>query len=148
MRCSYYPQSLVRIRGANLEIGSWIWRSWPAGSVHPELPRLHRSDRCPWLVWALCGIFLRWVVESVCLWVVLVLVSSWQFRRCFGCLGVGFFSCRLCFEGVFVLGPREVTEALWNICCVAAVTIGLTGSVHRSDRCHRSDLRRPSVWPV
>jgi hypothetical protein len=24
MRCSYYPQSLVQIRGANLEIGSWI----------------------------------------------------------------------------------------------------------------------------
>jgi hypothetical protein len=27
MRCSYYPQSLVWIRGANQEIGSWIWRS-------------------------------------------------------------------------------------------------------------------------
>ena len=27
MRCSYYPQSLVRIRGANQEIGSWIWGS-------------------------------------------------------------------------------------------------------------------------
>jgi hypothetical protein len=26
MRCSYYPQSLVRICGENREIGSWIWR--------------------------------------------------------------------------------------------------------------------------
>jgi hypothetical protein len=25
MRCSYYPQSLVQIRGAIWEIGSWIW---------------------------------------------------------------------------------------------------------------------------
>jgi hypothetical protein len=31
MRCSYYPQSLVRIRGANREIRSWIWGSLPAG---------------------------------------------------------------------------------------------------------------------
>jgi hypothetical protein len=28
MRRSYYPKSLVRIRGANQDIGSWIWRSW------------------------------------------------------------------------------------------------------------------------
>jgi hypothetical protein len=53
--------------------------------------------------------------------------------------------CRLCFKGVFVPGPREVTEALWNICCAAAVATGLTGSVHRSDRCHQSDRHRPSV---
>jgi hypothetical protein len=48
------------------------------------------------------------------------------------------FPCRLCFGGVFVLGPREVTEALLNICCAAAVATGLTGSVHRSDRCRTS----------
>jgi hypothetical protein len=41
--------------------------------------------------------------------------------------------CRLCFGDVFVLGPREVTEALWNICCVAAVATGLTSSVHWYD---------------
>jgi hypothetical protein len=46
-----------------------------------------------------------------------------------------FLSCRLCFEGVLDLGPREVTEALWNIFCAAAVATGLTSSVHRSDRC-------------
>jgi hypothetical protein len=26
-RCSYYPQSLVQICGANREIGNWIWGS-------------------------------------------------------------------------------------------------------------------------
>jgi hypothetical protein len=26
MRCSYYPQSLVQIRGAIREIRGWIWR--------------------------------------------------------------------------------------------------------------------------
>jgi hypothetical protein len=46
MRCSYCPQSLVQACGAIQEIEVWIWRSWPAGAVHPELPRLHRSDRC------------------------------------------------------------------------------------------------------
>jgi hypothetical protein len=49
---------------------------------------------------------------------------------------------RLCFEGVFLPGLREVTEALWNICCVATIATGLTGTVQRSDRCHRSDRRR------
>jgi hypothetical protein len=46
MRCSYYPQSLVQVRGAIREIEIWIWASSPAGVVHPELPRLHRSDQC------------------------------------------------------------------------------------------------------
>jgi hypothetical protein len=50
-----------------------------------------------------------------------------------------FVLCRLCFESVFVPGPREVTEALWNICCAASVATGLTGSVHQSDR-HRSSV--------
>jgi hypothetical protein len=26
MRCSYYPQSLVQVRGAIQEIKAWIWR--------------------------------------------------------------------------------------------------------------------------
>jgi hypothetical protein len=53
MRCSYYPQSLVEIRGAIWEIGSWFWGSCPVGAVHPELPDLtgltgaaHQPDRC------------------------------------------------------------------------------------------------------
>jgi hypothetical protein len=53
--------------------------------------------------------------------------------------------CWLCFEGVFVPGPREVIETLCNICSAAVVATGLTGSVHRSDRCHQSDRRRASV---
>jgi hypothetical protein len=51
----------------------------------------------------------------------------------------------LCFGGVFVPEPREVTEALWNTCCAAAAATGMTDSVHRSDRCHWSDRRKPSV---
>jgi hypothetical protein len=43
--------------------------------------------------------------------------------------------CRLSFEGVFVPRPREVTAALSNICCAAAIATGLTSSVHRSDLC-------------
>jgi hypothetical protein len=27
MRCSYYPQSLVQVRGAIREIKAWIWMS-------------------------------------------------------------------------------------------------------------------------
>jgi hypothetical protein len=50
MRCSYYPQSLVRIRGANRVIGSWIWGVDPRVAVHPDKPRSHRSDRCLSLV--------------------------------------------------------------------------------------------------
>jgi hypothetical protein len=70
-----------------------------------------------------------------------------------GCVGAGQFlevlevfwlalcrvlPCRLCFGGVFVPEPREITEALWNICGAAAVATGLTSSVHGSDLCHRS----------
>jgi hypothetical protein len=46
MRCSYYPQILVQVRGAIWEIEVSIWRSCPAGAVHPELPKLHRSNQC------------------------------------------------------------------------------------------------------
>jgi hypothetical protein len=45
MRYSYYPQSLVRIRGANQEIGVWIWRSWPEGCCSSQEPR-------SWPVWS------------------------------------------------------------------------------------------------
>jgi hypothetical protein len=47
--------------------------------------------------------------------------------------------------GCFCSRPKEVTEALLNTCCAAAVATGLTGSLHRSDWCHRSDQRRPSI---
>jgi hypothetical protein len=53
--------------------------------------------------------------------------------------------CTLCFGDVSFPWPREVTEAFWNLCRAAAVATVLTGSTHRSERCHRSDRRRPSV---
>jgi hypothetical protein len=53
---------------------------------------------------------------------------------------VGFSFHEGCVLGVFfVPGPREVTEAFWNACCVAAVATGLTSSFHQFDR------RRPSA---
>jgi hypothetical protein len=60
-------------------------------------------------------------------------------------LGRVFLLCRLCFGIFLVPGPREVTETLWNTSCAAVVATGLTGSVHRSNRCDRSDRRMPSV---
>jgi hypothetical protein len=48
--------------------------------------------------------------------------------------------------GGFVLGPREVTEALWNTCCAAAVVTGQTGSVHTSDQC--STGSKPCEFPL
>jgi hypothetical protein len=50
------------------------------------------------------------------------------------------------FWGVFVPGPREVTEALWNTCCAAVVATGLTGTGHRSDRC--STGSKPCKFPL
>jgi hypothetical protein len=51
MRCSYYPQSLVQICGAIRGVESWIWGCWPAGVVHPNELRSHRSDQCLSPVW-------------------------------------------------------------------------------------------------
>jgi hypothetical protein len=62
----------------------------------------------------------------------------WSVLGYFGVVLLGFvkefFFLAGCFGGVLVPEPREVTEALWNICCAAAVATGLTGSIHRSDR--------------
>jgi hypothetical protein len=78
-----------------------------------------------------------------------LLVSSWSVWRCFVRLCVGFsFRAGSVLGVFFVPGPREVIEALWNTCCAATVVTDLTSSVHRSDLCHRSNRRRPSVLPV
>jgi hypothetical protein len=50
------------------------------------------------------------------------------------------------FWGVFVPGPREVVEALWNTCSAAAVATGLTGACHRSDRCTTGS--KPCKFPL
>jgi hypothetical protein len=104
----------------------------------------NRSDRCvPCVGFASGELLDSCVFGSCCCWSVLGL---------FGVVLLGFMQdflpCRVCFGGVFVPGPREVTDTLWNICCAATAATGLTGSAHRSDRCHRSDRRRPSVWPM
>jgi hypothetical protein len=51
MRCPYYPQILAQVRGMIREIEVWILGCWPAGVVHPEKPRSHRSDWCLSPVW-------------------------------------------------------------------------------------------------
>jgi hypothetical protein len=91
------------------------------------------SDRCNPFVGFASGDFLDPCVFELC--------CCWSVIGRFGIILLG-------FGGVSVPGPREVTGALWNVCCAAAVATGLTGSVHRSDRCHQSNRRRPSVWPV
>jgi hypothetical protein len=64
----------------------------------------------------------------------------------------GSSSLLVVFWGCFFPGPREVIEALWNICCVVVVATGLTGSVHQSDWCHRSDRcstgSKPCKFPL
>jgi hypothetical protein len=90
----------------------------------PRVSCLFRVSLCR----VVAGLFLA-VLEVVFAWV------------CEGFL----FLTGCVFGGVLVPGPREVTEALWNICGAAAAAIGLTGAFHRSDRCHRSDRRSPSV---
>jgi hypothetical protein len=103
-----------------------------------------RSDHCvPFVGFSLNELLDLCVFGSWCCWSVLGLFGVVLLDLC-----RVFLPCRLCFGGVFVPQPREVIEALCNICCAAAVATDLTGSVHQSDRCHRSDRRRPSVLPV
>jgi hypothetical protein len=68
MRCSYYPRSLVQIRGAIREIGSWIGGRWPTGAVHLESSghtsltgASHRSNRC-WLLLSFARVNV-WVIS-------------------------------------------------------------------------------------
>jgi hypothetical protein len=130
MRCSYYPQSLVRICGANWEIESWIWGVDPRALFIPSCPgvtrltgALDRADRCEPMVG---------FVSGNCL-----LVSFWLVWSCFARFCEGFsFLVGCVFEVVFVPGPRGVTKASWNVCFATAVAPDLTGIVYRSDRCN------------
>jgi hypothetical protein len=102
---------------------------------------LDRSDRCePFVGFASGELLNLCVLGCVGAGQFLAVLEVFWLALCWVLL-----PCRLCFEGVFVPGSREVTEALWNICCAAVVATGLTGSVHRSDRCHLSDRHGPSV---
>jgi hypothetical protein len=96
---------------------------------------LDQSDWCePFVEFALGELLNPCVFGSGCCWSVIGL---------FGVVLLGFVlgfpSVQVVFWGVFVSGPREVTEALCNICCVVSAATGLTGSSHQSNRCHRSD---------
>jgi hypothetical protein len=104
MRCSYYPQSLVQNRGANQEIGSWIWRSWPVGCYSSRAAQV-------WPVWpvqAFCGSCLGWTSWWVPCCRVLLMVSSWQVSRSLARFCVGFSSLAGCvFWCGFVPRPKK-----------------------------------------
>jgi hypothetical protein len=85
------------------------------------------SDRCEPFVGFALGELLNPCVFGLC-W-------CWSILGCFGCVLLGFVKCKLCFGGVLVPRPREVTEALWNICCAATAATGLTGAGHLYDWC-------------
>jgi hypothetical protein len=82
MRCSYYPQSLVQVRGAIRKIEVWIWGVDPRVLFIPSCPgytgALDWSNRCnPW-----------WVFARMNVWVCLLL-------SCVGAVSsLGQFVCR------------------------------------------------------
>jgi hypothetical protein len=64
-----------------------------------------------------------------------------------------FVSFLFLFSRVTLCGCCQCTHqgGDWGPCVVQGPVdgrFGLTGTVHQSDRCHQSDRRRPSVWPV
>jgi hypothetical protein len=139
MRCSYHPPKSC----------SSPWSDSGDRSLDlEELTRRCCSSRAaqatpvkPMLLTGLTGASHLWDLPWVnCLTrVSFGLGAAGQFLVCLGLvcqvLCRAFLLCRLCFGGVFVPGPRDVTEAFWNACCAAAVATGLTGSAHRSDQC-------------
>jgi hypothetical protein len=77
---------------------------------------------------------------------IFLLSSSWLVWSCLPrfCEGFSFLAgCSLVV--VSVLEPRGVTEASWNFAVHLLFATGLTGRVHRSDRCHRSDRQESLV---
>jgi hypothetical protein len=56
---------------------------------------------------ALCGIYLGQIAWLVCLWVVVLLVSSWPVWSCFARLCVGFFFLAGYVLGVFLFQGLE-----------------------------------------
>jgi hypothetical protein len=132
------PQSLVRIRGANREIGKVILKAWPAVRCSSRAPR-------PRLVWPVlpsvgfgsgellgsCG-FGLW-----CSWLVLGRIQGALLEFMKVSLSLPFvFWWWFLFQGI------GVTEASWNVSvrlllppAWPAVSTGLTGENHQSDRC-------------
>jgi hypothetical protein len=117
---------------------SWIWASWPAGAVHPELPRRGRSDRCSWPDWpvqAPSGFCLGELVCSCgCVpW------SCWSVLGLFGVGLLGFLRgfpyCRLCFGAGFCCRAYRRHWGFLERFCAFAI-------------CPRPDRQSPPAWPV
>jgi hypothetical protein len=87
-----------------------------------------RSDRCE----PFCRICLGWVDYPVCLWVVLLLVSSWSVWSCFARFCEGFFFLAGCVLGVFL------SQGLQK-------SLRLSGTFVVRLLYHRPDRLRPSV---
>jgi hypothetical protein len=80
MRCFYYTQSLLQIRGANREIESWI------RGVDPQALFIPRAQVTPvWPEQTLCWVLLGWT--SWCVPCCLVLLFFWVWSI----LGLGRF---------------------------------------------------------
>jgi hypothetical protein len=90
----------------------------------------------------------------MCIWVVLLLVSSWPDWSCFARLCVGFFFLAGCVLGVFLFQGPEKSLRLSGTLVVRllqplawpALSTGLTGACHRSDRCSTSS--KPCKFPL
>jgi hypothetical protein len=148
MGCPWGTPSIPKVLCESVEwngrSGSGFEEVDPQLVVHPELPRLDRSDWCKALVGFASGNYLVRVI-----WPVVLIVSSWLVWSCFARFCEGFSSGVGCvLEGFFVPRPMGVTEAFWNFVVHQLFDTGLTGRAHRSNRFHRSDPLEPSVWPV
>jgi hypothetical protein len=91
MRCPYYPQSIVQVRGAIREIEVWIWGVDLRVLFIPSCPgytgltgALDRSDRCnPWWVFARGERLVSLLLSRVG-----AVSSLGQFGGRFACLGL------------------------------------------------------------
>jgi hypothetical protein len=83
----------------------------------------------------------------VCLWVLVLLVSSWSVRSCFVRFCVGFSFLAGCVLGVFLFQGLEKSLRLSGTIVVRflqpparpALSTGLTGVIGLTDADHRSD---------
>jgi hypothetical protein len=148
LRCPTIPkvlcESVERIGRSGVRFGGvdpWVLFIPSCPGLTGLTGATDRSDRCKPLV----GFSLGDLHDPCVFW----LCCCWSVLGRFGVILLDFVegssSFQVVFWRCFVPGPRGVTEASWNVCCATAVATDLTGSVHWSDKCHRSDRRRPSV---
>jgi hypothetical protein len=136
MRYSYYPQSLVQIRGANREIGIWIWRSWPSSCCSSRALKF-------WPVWPVptpCWVLIGWTFWWVRLSFGLLLFRVWVFWSSGGWyLGFGISRLGLVWL-VSCTGLTGVGAFLWKSSSLAGVTRCVSGGCRV--------IRPWPVWPV